>query len=258
MARSGSDPAVRVLNHVGKGRVVLICEHASNHIPAEYQQLGLSDADVASHAAWDPGALDLALQLSRALDGLVIAGAVSRLVYDCNRPPDAPSAFPAKSELIETPGNRDLSPAQKAARTAQVYDPFCAAVSGALDERGADAVVVTVHSFTPVYFGEKREVEIGLLHDADSRLVDAMLHHAEKVPHRVIERNAPYGPEDGVTHTLQRDALPRGLQNVMIEVRNDLLASPAMIAQIAQDILTLLEPALDQTNTKEPASWQTA
>ena len=246
-------PVVQVHNRDGKGQVVLICEHASNHIPLEFADLGLADDDRASHAAWDPGALELSRHLSGALDSVLIAGGVSRLVYDCNRPPDAPSAFPQKTELIEVSGNRDLSEAEKMRRTALVYEPFCTVVSDAIDMRGPDIIVVTVHSFTPIYFGRPRAVELGLLHDSDSRLVDAMLENIPQIPHRVVERNAPYGPEDGVTHSLQRHALSRGLQNVMIEVRNDLLTSPAMIAQIAQEILTLLEPALEQANTKETA-----
>lgn len=239
----GSSP-VEILNSGGTGRVVLLCEHASSHIPDAYGGLGLAEADRLSHAAWDPGARDLTLALSAALDAPSVMSTVSRLVYDCNRPPEAASAMPEKSELIDVPGNRNLTQSERDARTATVYQPFCRAVSEVLDGRGADTVVVTVHSFTPVYFGKPRAVEFGLLHDADSRLVDAMLDHADRLPGRRVERNEPYGPADGVTHSLRLHALSRGLANVMIEVRNDLMRTQEDIAARAQEILQLLEPAL--------------
>ena len=244
--------AVEIINPNGAGRVVLLCEHASPRIPPEYDDLGLSEKDRLSHAAWDPGARDLTLLLSQALDAPVIASTVSRLVYDCNRPPEAPSAMPKKSELIEVPGNQGLSQAQRDARVAAVYAPFCAAVSEVLDARGPETIVVTVHSFTPIYFGQPRAVELGLLHDEDSRLVDAMLDHLDQVSGRRVERNEPYGPMDGVTHSLRLHALSRGFANVMIEVRNDLLRSDDQVATAAHEILALLRPAIQ--DIKEEAS----
>ena len=245
---------VEIINAGGRGRVVVLCEHASGRIPAEYDRLGLAAGDLESHAVWDPGARSLSLALSAALDAPVVAGAVSRLVYDCNRPPEAPSAMPEKSELIEVPGNQGLSQADRDARTAAVYDPFCAAVSEVLDARGSDTVVVTVHSFTPVYFGKPRAVELGLLHDDDSRLADAMLARADLIAPRVVRRNDPYGPADGVTHSLRLHAQSRGLANVMIEVRNDLMCTDADIAGRAQEILTLLQPALSDIVSREEQS----
>lgn len=240
-----------VINPDGAGPVVIICEHASAHIPAVYDGLGLVPDDLKSHAVWDPGARDLSLKLSKALDAPVVASAVSRLVYDCNRPPEAPSAMPEKSELIEVPGNTGLTATARQRRAQAVYHPFCRAVSDILDKRGSGAIVVTVHSFTPVYFGKPRPVELGLLHDEDSRLVDLMLDHAGKLPHRKIARNEPYGPADGVTHSLKLHAVSRGLANVMIEVRNDLLATEEMATGMALDILALLIPAVNELRKKE-------
>jgi predicted N-formylglutamate amidohydrolase len=114
--------------------------------------------------------------------------------------------------------------------------------------------VVTVHSFTPVYFGKQRAVELGLLHDDDSRLVDAMMTRADQIAPRIVERNEPYGPQDGVTHSLRLHALSRGLANVMIEVRNDLMRTDEDIAGRAQEILTLLQPALNDIVSREEQS----
>jgi predicted N-formylglutamate amidohydrolase len=212
---------VVVENPLAKGRVLLVCEHASHTLPARFGTLGLSEEVRTSHIAWDPGALAVTRLLSASLDATVIYQNYSRLIYDCNRPPESPSAMPVVSEIYDIPGNTDLSEAERFARTAALYIPFQTRVSELIATRD-NVVLVTMHSFTPVYHGKRRDVEIGLLHDADARLVDAMLDHIEGKDFRV-ERNEPYGPEDGVTHTLRLHALPNGLLNVMIEVRNDLI-----------------------------------
>jgi predicted N-formylglutamate amidohydrolase len=225
---------VSVVNAAGSSSVVLVCEHASGHIPDTYKGLGLSQADRMSHAAWDPGAMSVAQNLSKRLDAVLVASRVSRLVYDCNRPPDAVDAMPSRSEIIEVPGNRDLSQSERKARIAEVYLPFRAELQRVI-RCVAHPVVVTVHSFTPVYHGELRPVEIGILHDSDPRLADAML-GAEHGTHNV-QRNEPYGPENGVTHTLKEHAIRAGHLNVMLEIRNDLIETAAQQAVMA-DVLT--------------------
>lgn len=248
MSETAEKP-VETLNPKGCGPVVLLCEHASNHIPARYNGLGLTAEEQNSHIAWDPGALAVAIALSQALDAPLVASRISRLVYDCNRPADAPSAMPEKSEMTQVPGNQTLTAAERAERVTSVYTPFCDAVAEVLDHRlenGIPTVLVTVHSFTPIYFGTPRDVEIGVLHDSDSRIANIMLANADKLPHRVIRRNDPYGPADGVTHSLNLHAGTRGLANVMIEIRNDLLTDDKGIETLTSELLTLLNPALAQ------------
>lgn len=244
--------AVETLNADGRGAVVLLCEHASSFIPDALDGLGLSEADRTSHIAWDPGARAVSLALSRALDAPFVAGLTSRLVYDCNRPPEDASAMPARSETTDVPGNQSLTQVDRDARTNGIYVPFCAEVTALLQARaakGLDTVLVTIHSFTPVYFGKPRAVEIGILHDTDTRLADAMLAQSSALEHRVVMRNAPYGPEDGVTHSLQVHGMANGLLNVMIEIRNDLIADTNGQTKLANELLTLLRPALANHDT---------
>lgn len=244
--RDDSDVA-EIMGAQAAGPALILCEHASNHIPARYAGLGLSAEARESHAAWDPGARAVALHLAQALDSPMVAARVSRLVYDCNRPPEAASAMPERSEIIEVPGNHGLSAAERAERVTHVYDPFCAAVTQVIAARkaaGRTTALITIHSFTPVWFGQNRDCEIGILHDSDARLAEAMLAEAQRLPHRVIRRNDPYGPEDGVTHSLKLHGLAQGLPNVMIEIRNDLLRDEQAQARMAEEVLTLLRPAL--------------
>ncbi len=238
--------AVAVENETGKSRVLLVCEHASKTLPARYGDLGLAEDVLSSHIAWDPGALAVARLLSEKLDATLVFQRFSRLIYDCNRPPESASAMPVVSEIYDIPGNADLDEAERFLRTAALYVPFHEAVSSLVEKRkilGIESVIVTIHSFTPVYHGRVREVEIGILHDRDSRLADAMLADREAASFKV-ERNEPYGPEDGVTHTLRLHALPEGLLNVMIEVRNDLIAAEAGQRAAADYLGESLERAL--------------
>lgn len=233
-------PAVRVYNPHGRGAAVLVCEHASRLIPAALADLGLDEAAQRSHAAWDIGALKLALELMAELDAPLVAARISRLVYDCNRPPDAPDAIPQRSERFNIPGNTGLDPAQLAARVREVYDPFRVALTDTLDRRPVPPVMITIHSFTPVYHGRQRTVELGVLHDADDRVAQSLLREASRRTPLRVEMNQPYSATDGVTHTLRHHAIARGLPNVMIEVRNDLLDTPRGIARIA----AMLAPVL--------------
>jgi predicted N-formylglutamate amidohydrolase len=240
LLESHEKPAAEVVNARGVAPAVLVCEHASRFIPAALDGLGLSGAAATSHAAWDIGALDLARALSRMMDAPLVASRISRLVYDCNRPPEAPGAVPAQSEVFTIPGNADLSDAQRAARVTEVYDPFRTLVAQVLDQHPNQPVMITIHSFTPVYNGQTRDVELGILHDADDRMAKALLARATRDTPLRTEMNQPYSATDGVTHTLRMQAGARGLANVMIEVRNDLIDTPEGVTQVAGQLGPIL------------------
>ena len=246
LSEAEGDP-VAVVNPAGASPFLFVCEHASRRMPASLGNLGLTGDALTSHIAWDPGALAVAEDMAEALDAPLVHQRFSRLVYDCNRPPESPGAMPETSEIYEIPGNRGLSPADRLRRTEGLYLPFHHAVADLLAARkraGRETVIVTMHSFTPVYLGKPRAVEIGILHDADSRLADAMLAAVKAEDAYDIRRNEPYGPEDGVTHTLIKHGVSNGLMNVMIEVRNDLISDRDGQRVMADYLATLLGEGL--------------
>jgi predicted N-formylglutamate amidohydrolase len=235
---------VEVINAQGQGPLVLVCEHASAYIPTSLNGLGLDEVTKLSHIAWDPGALALSHHLSAAFDAPLVASRISRLVYDCNRPPHSREAMRATSEVFDIPGNQHLTQADRDIRTAAVYQPFRDTLTNVLKSRTTPAALVTIHSFTPTYFGEPRKTELGLLHDADARLANAMLDAAPSVTDKLTERNKPYGPKDGVTYTLVEHAAPTNLLNVMIEVRNDLLTTDAQVLKTANILAKMIQQGL--------------
>jgi predicted N-formylglutamate amidohydrolase len=219
----GDDDPVVMVNGGGRSPYVLISEHASNRLPTTLGTLGLPESDLERHIAWDIGAEKVARLLSRRIDAPLVLQRYSRLAYDCNRPPDVADAIPEISETTHIPGNRNLSLDARLVRIHEIYRPFHAAIADVLDRRAAEgtrSLVVTIHSFTPVYKGKPRAVELGVLHDRDTRLGDQLITGFPTVDAR---RNEPYGPADGVLHTLNLHAAPRGLKHAMIEIRNDFL-----------------------------------
>jgi predicted N-formylglutamate amidohydrolase len=256
LARDEGEP-VAIEFEGGRGPFVFVCEHASHTLPRALGDLGLSAEARMSHIAWDPGALEVARLMAAYFDSPLVYQRFSRLAYDCNRPPESSGAMPEVSEIYQIPGNSGLSLEVKRARTDALYRPFHAAVSGLIDARlsaGLVSTIVTVHSFTPVYHGVRRDVEIGILHDDDSRLADRILAAATAVPRFNVCRNEPYGPSDGVTHSLRLHGLSRGIENVMIEVRNDLLKDKAGQEVVAGYLTGLADEAMAGQTRKAKTS----
>lgn len=238
-------PPARVLNALGAGRGLLVCEHASRFIPAALGGLGLDAAAACSHAAWDIGAMELSVELSGALDAPLVYSRISRLVYDCNRPPHRADAMPAQSEVFAIPGNTGLSDTERTRRTRDVYHPFRQLLSETLDARPGPTVLITIHSFTPVYQGRTRDVELGILHDSDDRAARILLRAVRDSGLRAA-LNEPYSATDGVTHTLREHAIARGLPNVMIEVKNDLIDTPAGVNRLAGLLAPMLAATINE------------
>ncbi|MAQ36403.1 MULTISPECIES: N-formylglutamate amidohydrolase [Thioclava] len=231
------------------GEVVLVCEHALNAFPAPWGDLGLTPDQREAHIAWDPGALGLARGLAAQLEAPLVAARQSRLIYDLNRPPHHPGAMPVTSEIHDIPGNAALSPDDRSARTEALYEPFHAALRSLIAERlarGRPTALVTVHSFTPIWFGKPRAVELGVIHDADPSLAQAVLEEARRVTELDARLNEPYSGADGVCHTLALQATPMGLPNVMLELRNDLIADPTAQEAMAATLAPVLQTALSQ------------
>ena len=228
---------------------VFVCEHASHYIPEKYNDLGVSDEARFSHIAWDPGARDITLNLAKAFNAPAVVGCVSRIVYDCNRPPEAPDSIPSRSEAFDIPGNRDLGLDQIADRVVKYYRPFERALIGVLDTHAIKPVLVTIHSFAPVYNGKSRSVQLGVLHDQDARMADSILAQAGSHTEMQVERNQPYGPEDGVTHTLKLHGLSRGLLNVMLEIRNDFIQSASQTDAVSEMLTSLLSDAVGKVHS---------
>lgn len=223
-------PPVVTVNAAGASPFVLVCDHASNRIPQRLGDLGLTPHQRLMHIAWDPGALAVAMRLTELLDAPLVQSTVSRLVIDCNRDHDAVDLIPVISERTEIAANVGLPQAERDYRIANYHQPFHDAITALLDHRrqaGVETILVTVHSFTPVYKEVARPWPIGLIHGQEERFthaLDAALKADE--PGLNVGWNEPYSARNGVTYTLEHHGDGRGLDCTMIEIRhNEILES---------------------------------
>jgi predicted N-formylglutamate amidohydrolase len=218
-------PAAETVNADGKSPYVLLCEHASNYIPARYQRLGLETTELQRHIAWDIGVASIARALSKALDAPLVLSGYSRLLIDCNRPIGVQTSIPEISETTRIPGNIGLSPEERTARADAFYWPFQKAVSRILDRRQANkmpAIVFGVHSFTPVFKGFMRPWHAGVLF-RKSHVYGEALVAALQEPGLTVVANEPYRIEDDGDQTVPVHGEARRLDAVLIEIRQDLI-----------------------------------
>ncbi|MFW9078965.1 N-formylglutamate amidohydrolase [Pseudomonas sp. P2757] len=222
--------------------LILVCEHASRYIPEALNNLGLDEAAAREHIAWDIGARELAEQLSEQLGATLLSANYSRLLIDLNRPRHAPDSIPAQSEIYQVPGNRELDEATREYRRQTLFKPFHTRLQQLIDARlaeGRPVRVVGIHSFTPIYYGQPRELEAGVLFGQAKEYARRILDGLGQQPLKVAG-NQPYkiDPLADMTVPVHGDA--RGLPSVLIEVRNDLLRSPEAVSRWASYLAPLL------------------
>jgi predicted N-formylglutamate amidohydrolase len=220
-------------------------------MPRSLGDLGVSASERERHIAWDIGALGVARELAALLDAELVAQRYSRLVIDCNRPPDSPELCTERSEATDIPGNRSLTQVARDERRKQIYQPYHDCLRELLDRReaaGRTTVIIAVHSFTPVYLGRARPWQLGLLSAAhERRLAEPMLEFLRTHGDFCIGDNEPYRIDEK-DHGIPTHALGRGLLNVLIEIRQDLITHSAGQRAWAQRLAATLRHARTALN----------
>jgi len=227
----------RITNKGGRSSFLLLGDHAGNAVPAKLARLGLGEGDLARHIALDIGVSGLGVRLAEMLDACFIEQRYSRLVVDCNRHAGAQEAMAAQSDGIVVPANLDLSPAERAERITEIYEPYHPAIAETLAERqlaGRPTVLVALHSFTPsLAGGAVRPWDIGVLHDGrNDRFARALLAGLAALPGLCVGDNQPYRMDD-TDYTVPRHAWP-GLPYVELEVSQRRLADDPGVTDIAR------------------------
>ena len=233
-------------NPNGRSPFVILCDHASNFMPAEYDALGLSEEQKLSHVAWDPGALQVARAMANRLDATLIWPDLSRLIVDCNRSHDAPDLIPETAEGQPVPGNTGLPQNERQLRFERFHVPYHRAIDELLNlraERGQTSMLVAVHSFTPVFFGEHRPWPIGIIFDKQKSLADHVIAELKSGVGLNVGVNQPYSPDDRVYYTLSTHGDGRGLPSVMIEIRSDEIRNDDECDQWADRLSNILAKA---------------
>lgn len=254
MLLTAEDPTpARVTDPDGSAPFVLLGDHAGRLVPRTLLELGLSQVELSRHIGWDIGIAALGAGLSIALGAPFVEQRYSRLVIDCNRGPEATDAIPLVSDATPIPGNARLSDVDRAERSAEIHEPYHAAIANLLDRRrarGQETILVALHSFTPMMRGVARPWHTGLLHHlGDTSLVAPMLTALRRDPALVVGDNQPYAM-DGIDYTVPRHTYP-ALPYIEIEVRQDLLADDIGVALWAGRIAGALASVWASRGTRQ-------
>jgi predicted N-formylglutamate amidohydrolase len=244
---TGDPPPFRVVCEAGRSPFVLICDHASCLVPRALRSLGLEPATLQTHIGWDIGAAEVARLLANSLDAVLILQSYSRLVIDCNRPLNSPASIAPISDTIPIPANAAVSREEAQQRAAAIFTPYHERIRLELDRRGAvqrAAVLVSIHSFTPVFQGFVRPWHVGTLYNRDPRLAQALMHELATDPALVVGDNEPYAASDATDFAIPQHGELRQLLHVGIEVRQDLISEETGQQQWARRLALALNRSL--------------
>ena len=221
------DPSLfTVYNPNGKAPVLLVCDHASRAFPAAMHQLGLADWVLDMHVACDIGAGMVTRYLADRLDAPAVLAGYSRLILDLNRQLSHDSAFIKTSDGIAIPGNQDIGEIERQQRIDSFFNPYHDEISQQLDRFRAKKVVpafISIHTCTPVFNNVVRHCQIGVMWDSDPRISLPLMDALRQNPELSIGDNEPYSGKHPDDYTIDFHAEEKGLANVGIEVRQDLV-----------------------------------
>ncbi|MGB3489535.1 MAG: N-formylglutamate amidohydrolase [Xanthobacteraceae bacterium] len=241
---AADEPApVITRNADGASPFFLTCDHYGRMIPRALGDLGIDEKERARHIAWDIGIAGVAEAVSDALGAHLIAQRYSRLVIDCNRPLSAASSIPPISEATTIPGNQGLAQQAAFERQQSIFAPYHRAITAALDQRvqtQRPTILVSLHSFTPIYASVTRPWHIGTLYNRDRRLPQLMLRELRSEPALVVGDNQPYAVSDTTDYTIPVHGEQRGLINTGIEIRQDLITDESGQREWAARLVRIL------------------
>ncbi|MGV8939729.1 MAG: N-formylglutamate amidohydrolase [Allorhizobium sp.] len=223
-------PAFEILPGAYDGGIVLLGDHAMNHVPAAYNQLGLPDTAFARHIAYDIGVEALTRRLSKMLNVPAVISCFSRLLIDPNRGEDDPTLIMKISDGAIIPGNHPITDAEWKHRLDTYHRPYHRAVSETLaactEQSGKAPMVLSLHSYTHAWKGVARPWHAGVLWDTDNRVADALIAALNEAGDIVVGDNEPY---DGALRgdTMYRHCMVSGMPHALLEVRQDLIGDNA-------------------------------
>ncbi len=240
---------VSVVDRLPVRPALLVCDHASARIPAVLGTLGLPPERLADHIALDIGAAALTRFLSESLGLPAVLAEYSRLVVDCNRRLDDPTAFPECSDGVRIPGNAALDARARELRAEALYWPYHHEIRNrlsAMESMVSAPALIAIHSFTPKMDGRTRPWHIGILWDKDPRIPKALMARLRELPEVCVGDNEPYSGRHPADFTVDHHAEAEGLAHVSIEVRQDLVITSDGVEHWGRLLTDAIAPILDE------------
>jgi len=239
-------PPFRVAEGSASSPFLIAADHAGRVIPRGLGNLGLTQAELDTHIAWDIGIGGVSQHLAAHLEAFYIAQIYSRLVIDCNRPTSAQSSIVQQSEYTVVPANAQLSPAETAARANAIFHPYHDRIEAELERRvkaGQRTIFIAMHSFTPRYKGFDRPWHVGVLYNRDARLARPLLDLLRREGLEVGD-NQPYFVSDDTDYAIPRYGEGRGNLSIELEIRQDLITTEPQQARWGELVARALREAV--------------
>jgi predicted N-formylglutamate amidohydrolase len=228
--------------------LIILCDHAANALPPEYGSLGLPEAQLKRHIAYDIGAAEVTRQLGRMLGAPAVMTRLSRLLIDPNRGSDDPTLIMRLSDGAIVPGNRHVDAMETEKRLKLYYWPYHHAIARVIDAgiaAGIPPAILSIHSFTESWKGVSRPWHVSVLWDRDPRLARPLLDLLYAENDLIVGENEPYtGQYQG--DTLWQHGTLRGLAHAILEIRQDLIRDAAGQAAWAERLGRLLRALLER------------
>ena len=228
---------------IKENQILIIVDHASNFIPKENNKLGLPNFFLNQHIAFDIGIKELSLDLANRLKCKIIQGKYSRLLIDLNRDLDDPTVIPEIVDNKIIPGNIGLSKSEIRLRVKKIYNKYHNEIDRIVKNKKVK-IILSLHSFNPIFKNKKRLLEFGILSNEDKNLSSIIIHQLRLHKLKVGD-NKPY-KGNLIGDSMYRHGLKNNIPHALIEVRNDLLSNASKIKRISRLLHKTISKSLEK------------
>lgn len=226
-----------VINPQSFGSFLFTAEHASPTIPVTVQKTDVPF--LTTHWAYDIGVLPLMKIMCTRHKSQGIYTQYSRLWIDANRAPDQDGLI--KTHIEETPlsFNQSLTEQHRQERFLDVHEKYHGAISSSIVKHAHTPLLVSLHSFTPIWNDHIRTMDIGVLFDRDEELA----HVCTKLLRNegfFVEENQPYSGKNGLIYSAHRHGTQHEIPYIELEFNQSILCTPQRIKHVAGKLSRVL------------------
>src|SRR5690606_19768246 len=142
------------------------------------------------------------------------------------------------------PSNHPLAEGEREQRLNDYHRPYHRAVADSIERvskaSGKAPLVLSIHSYTPMWKNFVRPWHAAVLWDTDERAVRPLIDALEREEGMIVGDNEPY---DGALKgdTMYRHCMFQGIPHALLEVRQDLIADDAGIEAWAKRLAPIFE-----------------
>ncbi|MCZ4280869.1 N-formylglutamate amidohydrolase [Kiloniella laminariae] len=241
------EPApVEIINPDSENPFLFLCDHATAFIPRSLEGLGVEEHHMKRHVAYDIGIKGVTEGLAAHFGSRAVFSNFSRLIVDPNRKLESDALMPVASDGCVVPWNKALSGEDRQARLDTFYWPYHNTITRTIDDmldKGQVPVILSMHSMTHEMAGVPRPWPISVLWNQDPRLAQPFMTRIREAG-ILCGDNEPYSGRDGHGYTMATHADLRGLPNILIEVRQDLISDQSGIAQWTDILIDAFDEVL--------------